>query len=117
MSKFDHPGLMQDINECWLPFRKRQPGTIKGWGQSAPAVMFKWPLITPHKELMALAIGASPRCSGRIGFHAKALIKRGGTWAELDEMLAVCVYRGGGPALMYAAEFVKAWHKLLATQG
>jgi hypothetical protein len=24
-------------------------------------------------------------------------------------MLAVCVYMGGGPALMYAAEALKAW--------
>jgi len=31
---------------------------------------------------------------------------------ELEEMLAVCVYMGGGPALMYAAEAIKAWEML-----
>ena len=34
------------------------------------------------------------------------------TRAELEEMLAVCVYMGGGPALMYAAEALKAWDDL-----
>jgi len=27
-------------------------------------------------------------------------------------MLAVCVYMGGGPALMYAAETIAAWEQL-----
>ena len=106
MSTFDHPGLMQDINECLVPFRKSQPDAMKGFGQ----------LSTKHKELMALAIGVTQRCSGCIGFHVKALIKLGTTRAELDEMLAVCVYMGGGPALMYAAEAVKAWDALQAPQ-
>ena len=29
--------------------------------------------------------------------------------AELEETLAVCVYMGGGPSLMYAAEALAAW--------
>jgi AhpD family alkylhydroperoxidase len=62
-----------------------------------------------HKELIALAIGITQHCSGCIGFHVKALHKLGCTRAELDEMLSVCVYMGGGPALMYTAEAIKAW--------
>jgi hypothetical protein len=30
-------------------------------------------------------------------------------------MLAVCVYMGGGPALMYAAEAIKAWDAMAPT--
>ena len=59
--------------------------------------------------LIALAIGVSQHCSGCIGFHVKALLKLGATRAELEEMLAVSVYMGGGPSLMYAAEALKAW--------
>jgi AhpD family alkylhydroperoxidase len=65
-----------------------------------------------NKELIALAIGITQRCSGCIGFHVKALHKLGCSRAELEEMLAVCVYMGGGPALMYAAEAIKAWEML-----
>ena len=44
--------------------------------------------------------------------HVKALIKLGATRQELDEMLAIAVYMGGGPALMYAAEAVHAWDEM-----
>lgn len=109
MSTFDHAGLIQDINECLAPFRKAQPDAMAGFGQLARASMAEGALSTKHKELMALAIGVTQRCSGCIGFHIKALHKVGCTRAELEEMLAVCVYMGGGPALMYAAEAIKAW--------
>ena len=33
---------------------------------------------------------------------------------ELEETLAVCVYMGGGPALMYTAEALKAWDTMAA---
>ena len=78
----------------------------------AKAAMTEGALSTKHKELIALAIGITQRCSGCIGFHIKALHKLGCTRAELEEMLSVCVYMGGGPALMYAAEAVKAWEDM-----
>ncbi len=109
MSTFDHPGLIQGINECLGPFRKTQSDAMKGFAQLAQASMAEGALSTKHKELIALAIGVSQRCSGCIGFHVKALHKLGATRGELEEMLAVCVYMGGGPALMYAAEALKAW--------
>lgn len=116
MSTFDHAGLMKNINEGLAPLRKSQTDAMKGFGQLAQAAMAEGALSTKHKELMALAIGITQHCSGCIGFHVKALIKLGATRDELDEMLAVCVYMGGGPALMYAAEAVKAWDTLQAQQ-
>jgi AhpD family alkylhydroperoxidase len=62
--------------------------------------------------LIALAIGITQHCSGCIGFHVKALLKLGCTRKELEEMLSVCIYMGGGPALMYAAEALKAWDSM-----
>lgn len=69
---------------------------------------------TKHKELVALAIGITQRCSGCIGFHVKALLKLGCTRQELEEGLSVCVHMGGGPALMYTAEAFNAWDTLAA---
>lgn len=115
MSNFDHPALIQDINDSLGPFRKSQPDAMKGFAQLAQASMAEGALSTKHKELIALAIGVSKCCSGCIGFHVKALHKLGATRAELEEMLAVCVYMGGGPALMYTAEALKAWDTLNPT--
>ena len=116
MSTFDHPSLIQNINHSLGGLRKAQPEAMQGFGQLAKAAMTEGAVSEKHKELIALAIGITQHCSGCIGFHVKALIKLGTTRAELDEMLAVCVYMGGGPALMYAAEAVKAWDALQAPQ-
>ncbi len=109
MSSFDHQGLVQNINTHLGPFRKTQGDAMQGFGQLARASMAAGQVSALHKELMALAIGVSQRCSGCIAFHTKALVKLGCTRAELEETLAVCVYMGGGPSLMYAAEALAAW--------
>ena len=112
MSSFNHSGLMQDINTSLAPFRKAQPDAMAGFGQLAKAAMADGALNAKNKELIALAIGITQHCSGCIAFHVKALHRLQCTRAELEEMLTVCVYMGGGPALMYAAETLQAWDAL-----
>jgi AhpD family alkylhydroperoxidase len=109
MSTFNHTELIQNINENLMPLRKAQPDAMAAFGQLARSAMAEGVVSAKHKELIALAIGITQHCSGCIGFHVKALHKLGCTRAELDEMLSVCVYMGGGPALMYTAEAIKAW--------
>jgi AhpD family alkylhydroperoxidase len=112
MSSFDHTALVQNINEGLAPLRKTQPEAMQAFGQLARAAMAEGTISTKHKELMALAIGITQHCSGCIGFHVKALHKLHCTRAELEEMLSVCIYMGGGPAMMYAAETIKAWDSM-----
>lgn len=114
MSTFDHHTLIRDINTALKPFRSSQSEAMKGFAQLAQASMAEGAISAKHKELMALAIGVTQKCSGCIGFHVKALHKLGATRQELDEMLAIAVYMGGGPALMYAAEAVHAWDAMAA---
>jgi AhpD family alkylhydroperoxidase len=112
MSSFDHTSLVQSLNQGMSRLRKAQPEAMQGFGQLAKAAMASGTIGEKHKELIALAIGITQHCSGCIGFHVKALHQLGCTRQELDEMLAVCVYMGGGPALMYAAEAIAAWDAL-----
>jgi AhpD family alkylhydroperoxidase len=112
MSSFDHAGLMKNINDTLGPFRKSQAEPMQGFSKLAQGAMAEGAISAKHKELIALGIGISQRCSGCIAFHVKALIKLGATRAELEEMLAVCVYMGGGPSLMYAAEALAAWDSM-----
>jgi AhpD family alkylhydroperoxidase len=114
MSTFNHTELVQTINENLAPMRKTQPETMAAFGQLAKSAMSAGEISTKHKELIALAIGITQHCSGCIGFHVKALHKLGCTRAELEEMLNVCIYMGGGPALMYSAETLKAWDDMAA---
>ena len=85
---------------------------MAGFGQLARAAITDGVLSARQKELIALAIGVTQHCSGCIGFHVKALHRLQCTRAELEEMLTVCVYMGGGPALMYTAEVIKAWEDM-----
>ncbi|MFZ4480322.1 MAG: carboxymuconolactone decarboxylase family protein [Rhodoferax sp.] len=112
MSTFDHTGLINNINQNLAPFRKSQSEVMLGFGQLARASMAEGAVSAKTKELIALAIGVTQHCSGCIGFHVKALHKLQCSKAELEEMLGVCVYMGGGPALMYVAEVLKAWESM-----
>ncbi len=114
MSTFDHKGLVSNINSALGPFRKSQPDAMTAFGQLSRAAMSAGAVSEKHKELIALAIGITQHCSGCIGFHVKALIRLGATRQELEEMLSVCIYMGGGPALMYSAEALKAWDEMSA---
>jgi AhpD family alkylhydroperoxidase len=116
MSTFDHPTLIQNIGQGMAVLRKAEPEAMQGFGQLAKAAMTEGAVSEKHKELIALAIGITQHCSGCIGFHVKALRRLGCTLEELQEMLAVCVYMGGGPALMYASETLAAWDAFAPAQ-
>lgn len=109
MSSFNHSNLVNDINQNLTPLRKNQPEAMQAFGQLARVAMAEGTVTSKHKELIALCIGITQHCSGCIGFHIKALLKLGCTRTELEEALNVCVYMGGGPALMYCAEALSAW--------
>lgn len=112
MSTFDHPQLVQNINESLMGLRSAQADAMQAFGQLARVATREGTVSTKHKELIALAIGITQHCSGCIGFHVKALRKLGCSREELEEMLTVCVYMGGGPALMYTAEALAAWDSM-----
>lgn len=111
MSNTQYPELTQQISKSLSPLRQSQKATMQGFTAMAQGAMAEGVLSEKHKELMALAIGVSQRCAGCIGFHVKALKRLGASRAEFDETLAVAVYMGGGPALMYAAEAIQAWEQ------
>ena len=114
MSSKSFKQITQDINQALVAFRKDAAGTMAGFGAMAKAAMAPGVLSELHKELIALAIGVASRCDGCIGFHVKALVRLGMTREQLTETLAVAVYMGGGPALMYAAEALRAYEEFSA---
>ncbi len=61
------------------------------------------------KELIAFAIAIACRCDDCIISHVQAYIAGGGTRQELEEMIGVAVYMGGGPSMMYATHVLQAF--------
>lgn len=103
--------ITAQINRGILKLREAQPEALSGFSAMAKGAMKTGALSDVHKELIALAIGVAGHCDGCIGFHAKALAKLKAPRDQVMEALAVAVYMGGGPSLMYAAEAVHAFEE------
>jgi AhpD family alkylhydroperoxidase len=104
--------ITDNINRGILELRKFVPDAMGGFGALAKGAMKAGTLSEIEKELIALAIGVAQNCDGCIGFHTQALARLGATREQVMETLAVAVYMGGGPSLMYAAEAVHAFEEL-----
>lgn len=82
---------------------------MHGFSQLSQSALEAGAVSAKTKELMALALGVAAHCDGCIGFHAKALVALGASRAEVEETLAVAIYMGGGPSLMYSADALTAF--------
>jgi AhpD family alkylhydroperoxidase len=104
MAEQDWIAFTDQTNERMAELRKAMPVPAKGFGELARAAIAPGALDSKTKELMALAIGITARCDGCLAFHAKAARKYGATREEVVETIAVALYMGGGPSMIYGAE-------------
>lgn len=104
-----YDALTRGISGQLAVLRSDQPAVMKGFADLSKASLAGGALSEKTKELIALALGVAAHCEGCLGFHAKALVRLGATKAEVEEALAVAVYMGGGPALMYSASALSAY--------
>ena len=102
-------GLTQTVSSRLASLRTSTPAVMKSFSDLGRAATTAGVLDAKTKELIALALSVAARCDPCIGFHAQALVKLGATRQEVDEMLGVTTYMGGGPSLMYAASAVAAF--------
>ena len=105
----DYQAITRDISTYMRELRTLQPEAMKGFGALAQAAGAGGALDKKSKEFIALAIGITQHCDGCIGFHTKALAELGATREEVAEVAAMTIYMGGGPALMYAADALRAF--------
>jgi AhpD family alkylhydroperoxidase len=103
--------LLSPISATLGTFRKEIPDTMAAFAAMGKAATQDGALDKKTKELIALALAVGGRCDPCIGYHAQAVVKAGASRAEVEEMLAMCVYMGGGPSLMYAAKCLQAFEE------
>jgi len=106
--------FLADTNKELGALRKAIPEAAAGFTQLAKAATAPGALDPKTKELIALAIGITAHCDGCIGFHVKAAMRHGATREEVAEMVAMCLYMGGGPAMMYGAKALTAYDEMAA---
>ena len=106
-----YTALTRQVSQQLADLRAGQPGPMHAFGELARTSLGDGALSAKTKELIALALGVAARCDACLGFHAKALVKLGATRAEVEDALAVAVYMGGGPSLMYSANAIAAFQE------
>lgn len=108
-SNSSYDALTRDVSGQLAALRGDLPAFMKAFGDLSKASLAGGALSEKTKELIALALGVAARCDDCLGFHAKALVRLGATRPEVEEALAVAVYMGGGPSLMYSAHAMTAF--------
>lgn len=103
--------ITKHVSTNMAKLHKHIPETTKAFSQLGAAATADGVLDKKTKELIALALAVGSRCDACIGFHTKALVHLGATEQEVAETLGVCVYMGGGPSMMYAAEAIASFNE------
>ena len=103
--------ITSSVSKSLSRFREDIPDLMKSFGALGQSATGDGALDRKTKELIALCLGVAGHCDACVGFHMKTLIKLGATQAEVEEALGVCVYMGGGPSLMYAADALAAFEQ------
>jgi AhpD family alkylhydroperoxidase len=111
----DWKSLISNMNGGVKALRDSSPGIMKAFSEMGRVAHAGEALDHKTKELIALAIGVATRCSPCIAYHAEGAAKAGASREEIAETLAMSVYMGAGPSVMYAAHALEAYDQLNAT--
>lgn len=109
MAATNWPEFTDQTNARMARLRKAMPGSSAAFAGLAKSAIDPGVLDSKTKELIALAIGITARCDGCLAFHAKAAKKLGASRDEIIETIAVALYMGGGPSMIYGAEALDAF--------
>ena len=96
--------------------REGAPDTVKAFTALAIASTASKSLDTKTKELMAVAIGIAVHCEGCIAYHTRAALKAGATREEVVETVALAVYMGGGPSIVFGGDALRAFDEFAAAK-
>lgn len=105
------PQMTRDLSAMLRDLRGGTPEVMKAFSAMAQSALAPKALDTKTKELIALAIGVAVKCDDCIAFHAKAAVDQGATDEEVLETLAMAIYMGAGPSVMYASHAYQAFRQ------
>ncbi len=108
MTTRDWRELINQMNGAVRNLRGASPEVMKAFGEMNRAAHAGPALDHATQELIALAIGVATRCEPCIAYHAEGAVKAGATRAQVAEAMAMAVYMGAGPSVMYAAKALEA---------
>jgi AhpD family alkylhydroperoxidase len=109
------PQMTKDLSALLRDLRGGAPEVMKAFAGMAQAATAAKALDSKTKELIALAIAVAIRCDDCIAFHVKAAVQQGASREEIMETLAMAIYMGAGPSVMYATHALEAFTQFAET--
>jgi AhpD family alkylhydroperoxidase len=116
MPQRDWPATTQELSAELRNLRIGAPEVMKQFSAIAQAALAPKALDAKTKELIALAISVAVRCDDCIAFHVKAARDQSASREEILEALAMAIYMGAGPSVMYASHALGAFSQFEAAQ-
>lgn len=93
---------------------KLAPEPVAAYGALSKKAQVPGSIDGKTKELIALAISVATRCEGCIAYHARGAVRTGASRQDVAETLAVTLQMGGGPAMVHAADALRAYDEFAA---
>ncbi len=100
--------LFKEILPPIAELERLSPGTVEEKRQLDAAWEKTNVLGAKTRELIAVAVGATTRCSECISRHAQLAVQYGATQEEIAEAVGIAVAINAGTALTYAAKALQA---------
>jgi AhpD family alkylhydroperoxidase len=107
--RLNWPEFTKELSGGLKNLRAGSPDVMKAFSGIAQAALAPKALDTKTKELVALGIAVAVRCDDCIAFHVKAVIDAKATREEVNDVLGMAIYMGGGPSVMYANHVLEAY--------
>jgi AhpD family alkylhydroperoxidase len=108
------PEMTKELGAQLRNLRGGAPDVMKGFSTIAQSALAPKALDGKSKELIALGICVAVRCDDCIAFHTKAALEQGASREEVAEALAMAIYMGAGPSVMYASHALDAFNQFAA---
>jgi AhpD family alkylhydroperoxidase len=110
----DWTAMIEAMNGAVRDLRQVAPEVMKSFSDMARAAHGHDALDQKTKELVALGISVAIRCAPCIAYHSEAAAKQGASREAVAETLAMAIYMGAGPSVMYAAQALEAVDQMIA---
>lgn len=104
----DSNKYLEEINKNLAQFGREYPEQMKSFHEFMHAVEKEGAISKKNKELILVALSVNSQCKWCIAFHIKNALESGAKKEEIMEAAWVATMMGGGPALMYMQQVIKA---------
>lgn len=98
-----------EVVQSSVSLTKGLPDAMAGFAALGKGAYADKVLSRKTKEMIAVALAVAARCDGCVAYHVRKAVDLGITREEFLETLGVCVQMGGGPAMVYGGEALRAY--------